>query len=144
MKAHDELDRLDLQLRQALAGPPDGEKPSSRVVAAVMAELRREAADRPTQATRLFDLLVELLAAGTVLAWVMVHLGLTLWPSLAGLLRAPAQDAAGAIVWWILEQAGTTLLGLLTSSFGSLLPLATLCFLALTPLVLRFAGRSSS
>ncbi|MGE5623844.1 MAG: hypothetical protein ACM3UP_02345, partial [Methanocella sp.] len=132
------------QLRQALAGPAGGEAPSSRVVAAVMAEVRRDAAERPARSARLFDLLAGLLAAGTLLAWAVVRLGLAIWPGLAAVLRVPAQSVAGAVVWWILVKAGTTLLGLLTSGVGNLLPLAVLGFLVLTPLTLRLAGRSAS
>jgi hypothetical protein len=144
MKDHDGLSDLDLTLRQALAGPPDDAEPSPRVVAAVMDLVRRETADRPAKGARLFDLLVGLLTTGMVLAWVGVRLGLTLWPGAAGFLRAPVADAVGEVAWLILQKTGRIFLTLVSTGFGSLVPLVLLGFLAITPLALRFAGRSAS
>ncbi|MGE5553350.1 MAG: hypothetical protein ACM3XZ_05445 [Betaproteobacteria bacterium] len=144
MTDHTGLGDLERQLRQALAGPPQGEEPSAGVVAAVMAQVRREAAERPAWSARRLDLLVGLLTAGIALAWAVVNLGLTLWPGAGGLLRVPAESVLGAIGWWIVKKAGGTLLTLLTSGVCSLLPLALVSFLALLPLAFWFDGRSPS
>lgn len=141
MTDHGQVDRLDGALREALGGNPEQGPASARVVAAVMSQVRREAAARSTQ---LANLLVRLLVTGVVLAWAGAQVSLSLWPGLAGFLRVPALDAAGALVWWIINRAGATLLVLVSYGFGSLLPLALLGCLVLVPLAVRYAGRSAS
>lgn len=143
MKGNGQTDHLDHLLREALTVDAD-EKPSVRVMAAVMSQVRREAEARQARAGQRAALLAALLAAGVILAWAGVQLSLAFWPGLANFLSLPAENALFSLVWWVLERAAATLLLLAYYGLEHLLPLLLLGGLAAAPLALRSARRTAS
>ncbi|MGE5507493.1 MAG: hypothetical protein ACM3RP_03240 [Chitinophagales bacterium] len=143
MKDQTRSDALDNLLRSALADEPYGQ-PSARVMAAVMRQVRQDAAARQAQSAQRSHLLAALVAAGLMFAWMAVQLGLSLWPGLTGFLRVPAVEVAFGLVWWVVKKAVATLLLLAAYGLGNLLPLLLLGGLAVVPLALRHTGPTAS
>lgn len=114
---------LDHLLKEVLTAPSPGERPSRRVISAVMAQVRSA-----SPSTRPFpvDALAFMLLVGGSLAWAAGRLLIGAVPALRGLLGLVGWRFGEGVVLGLAQQAYAAARGLVSLDFGTLFPLILL------------------